>query len=345
MKSTDANFDPPRVDPEFLALLPVMDKKDDAELEFMLLQDGCREPIVVWAEENIIVEGHRRQRLCDKHKIPYAVEYRSFPSRVAIKRWMVRHQLYGRRNLTDIQRAYFIGDEYLEESAAEVPSSADVAKKNKVSRRKVFRDAKFARAAKAHEAEKPGTLHKILAGEAGTKSRSKIIKTAPIICDRCLRVGRPVKDCRECARLVAENAKLRKKPREDLFDEPVVKKAIAAEEPVDPWDELKGLVTKLAGRMTHFLTAEGEVAYRFCEYLGWCGLLEYPQGSKAAPKFIPLAGVRAIMEAAASKGPKLKQPEVQEMYQKACGAVPWTPPKTAYHRKMRGEDANANPGR
>lgn len=72
-------------------------------LEESLLAEGCRDPLVVWKEENVLVDGHNRKAICDKHGLTYSVVYRSFPGLKTAKAWMDLNQL-GRRNLTKEQR-------------------------------------------------------------------------------------------------------------------------------------------------------------------------------------------------------------------------------------------------
>lgn len=324
--STDPGFEHPRVDKEFLEYIPIREGRDKAELTALLMEEGCREPVIVWDEENIVVDGHRRSSICAEHGIPYRVEYRHFESRQAVLDWMRRNQLYGKRNLTDTERSYLIGKD-----EAAVPK---VAGKNKVSHRKVQLDRKFAKAVDAHEAVNPGTKNKIL---EGTVKRTQVLKTAPIMCERCIRIGRPVVDCKACA---DEQNKRRKsgKPKpvpKNLFETVKPPKGGATVAPpveIDPFEELKALVTKLAGKFTAFLTADGEVSARFAEYAAWCGLIDHGNRAGMAAKFIPLAGVRAVIEMAGSKGAKLKQADVIEAYKQACGAVLWVPPATQFRR-------------
>lgn len=341
--SLSPGFDPPRVDPEFRDLVPdVIDKKDDQKLLAMLLKEGeCSEAIKVWDEPNIIVDGHRRFRLCTEHCIPYTVEYRSFPSRLAVKEWIREHQLYGKRNLTDRQRTYLIGLEFLEEVQKPEPgdSAGKVAKKNKVSRRTVTKAAKLAKAIDAHEAATPGVKKRLLAGES---SASKIIETAPIFCPRCIRVGRPVVDCERC-KDAREAVKLKKKKPtpESLFDTPAGRPKKNEPPPaIDEFDELKKRTIQLSTLFTKFLNGgvSGEltpVAERLQQYFAWCGLLWIEKGKPM--RFIATEGVVHLIELAGQKGPIVKQSDVLESYKKACGAVPYVPPRTAYYRKQRGE--------
>ena len=62
---------------------------------------GCS--LVVWEEENVLVDGHHRIAICRKHGLSYSVVYRSFPDIEAVKAWMDLNQL-GRRNLSKEDR-------------------------------------------------------------------------------------------------------------------------------------------------------------------------------------------------------------------------------------------------
>jgi len=98
------------LDREPFAIHPVLEahirKQSDEEnklLEESILADGCRDPLVVWEEENVLVDGHHRLTICRRNGIPYSVVYRSFPNIEAVKAWMDLNQL-GRRNLSKEDR-------------------------------------------------------------------------------------------------------------------------------------------------------------------------------------------------------------------------------------------------
>jgi len=92
------------VDEGFRALIPPLTEEERFGLEEGLLRDGCIDPLVVWAEQNILLDGHHRKVICDRHGIDYEVHALSFPDREAAKRWVIEHQ-FSRRNLTHYQRA------------------------------------------------------------------------------------------------------------------------------------------------------------------------------------------------------------------------------------------------
>lgn len=100
-----------RIDPEFKALIPPVSPSEKANLEASILNEGCRAPLVVWAENKILIDGHHRYEICTTHNIPYQTVEMSFASRDAVKAWMILNQL-GRRNLTPESLSYLRGTWY-----------------------------------------------------------------------------------------------------------------------------------------------------------------------------------------------------------------------------------------
>ena len=97
--------------PDLRSLIPPLTPEELAQLEANLLAEGCRDPLVVWQEEAILLDGHHRLDLCDRHGLSYRIHEMSLPSLEAAKAWMIAHQL-GRRNLTPEQMSYFRGEQY-----------------------------------------------------------------------------------------------------------------------------------------------------------------------------------------------------------------------------------------
>ena len=87
----------PVVLPELAGLLPPLTEEQMAALETDLLKNGCYSPIIV-NEDLIIVDGHNRQMLCEKHSIPYKMAVFSFEDMLEAKQWALDTQK-GRRNL------------------------------------------------------------------------------------------------------------------------------------------------------------------------------------------------------------------------------------------------------
>jgi len=96
------------VDPEFQSLITPLKSDERRFLEADLIEHGCLDPILVWQEKNILLDGHNRYSICTKHNIQYEIKYLSFCDREDAKIWMIRHQL-GRRNLTNQALSYYRG--------------------------------------------------------------------------------------------------------------------------------------------------------------------------------------------------------------------------------------------
>ena len=89
------------IDEEFRDLISPLDENERRILEDSIVTNGCEMPLVVW--NGIIVDGHNRYEICEKNKIPFAVEEKDFEGRDDAKLWIIENQL-GRRNLNDYQK-------------------------------------------------------------------------------------------------------------------------------------------------------------------------------------------------------------------------------------------------
>jgi N6-adenosine-specific RNA methylase IME4 len=118
----------PVVDPEFRDHIPPLAQWDYVNLELAVLADGCREPLVVWAGKNILLDGHNRLEICERHGIPYQVVDVALPDREAAFLWMEENQL-ARRNLNDDQRAVIVRSVQLRRSRAAVREQRAIAGK------------------------------------------------------------------------------------------------------------------------------------------------------------------------------------------------------------------------
>lgn len=337
----------PEVDPEFSKLLPERSPEATADLEKELIEDGGpREPLVIWGSQNILLGGHTRYRICLAHNLPFTVIYKNFPNntREEAMEWMIADQLK-KRNLTDQERAYFIGKQYLMEKQKQgapdkgatvaplSPGSSQnkgktakkVAKKNKVGDRTVHRAAKFTAAVDAHDAANPGAKAKILAGGAG-KGMSKVVKTAPILCPDCIRKGR-MANCKKCEELVAKSKK-RKPTADTLFKEPKAPKPPKPE--LDPYEILAKTGTAFATLATKLLKGTDERAQRLRDYWGWCGLTNYTNG---VGQFLPWIGVKDLIEASGEKT-RMNAAQTEARYIKSCNFLP---PATKYRRAQRDQ--------
>ena len=87
----------PTVLPELAELLPPLTGEQLAALEADLLANGCYSPVIV-NEDLVVVDGHNRLELCQKHDIPYKIVVFSFADMLEAKQWALDTQK-GRRNL------------------------------------------------------------------------------------------------------------------------------------------------------------------------------------------------------------------------------------------------------
>lgn len=94
-----------KIDEEFAALIPPLRPEEFVGLEQSIINDGCREAIIVW--NDIIIDGHNRYKICKTHNLEFHTAHKDFADRNAVMVWMLQNQL-GRRNLNDFQRVELV---------------------------------------------------------------------------------------------------------------------------------------------------------------------------------------------------------------------------------------------
>ena len=93
------------IDEEFRSLIPPLSAEESQQLTVNLLRDGVLDPLKVWQETGILVDGHNRYEICTTHELTIpAPQLISFKDRDAAKEWIIKNQ-FGRRNLTRFVRA------------------------------------------------------------------------------------------------------------------------------------------------------------------------------------------------------------------------------------------------
>ena len=95
---TQASNDEFTLDEEFRTLLPPLTAEDFGKLADSILKDGCRDPLIVWKEERLLVDGYNRHAICVKHGLPFRIELKSFADRDEVMDWMIENQK-SRRNM------------------------------------------------------------------------------------------------------------------------------------------------------------------------------------------------------------------------------------------------------
>lgn len=170
-----------------------LSKEAFKQLELNLCSEGCRDPLVVWERDGryLLIDGHNRLKICQKHGIPYKLEVHSFKDIKAVRMWMINNQL-GRRNLNALQLSYYRGVKYesikknwggkeytkasyqKDVSGKKDQKTSDLlADEFKVSRMTIHRDARFARGLDRIGEKNPALKRKILSGE--TKIKKSVI--------------------------------------------------------------------------------------------------------------------------------------------------------------------------
>jgi len=251
-------FGDPIIDSEFESLLPPMSLESLSRLSSKLQKEGCREKLIVWKETGLLIEGHHRFKLCKELNLQCDYEMMSFPDRDTVIEWMVNNQL-ARRNLSDTQRAYFIGKQYLQakkrsgrpdandnnvstvDTLEETNTANRIGLKNKVGPTTVRRDAKFTSAVDDLSKEDPAIREEILNSEFNATKKDVIdaAKTGinQLFCKRCTRVG-VVKNCEACKQL-RERIK-GKSSQNDRVDKPKIDNTFRWEQ----YDKALGVVVR-----------------------------------------------------------------------------------------------------
>lgn len=179
-----------RIDPEFAALCPPLTPEEYSGLEESLLSEGCRDALVVWAGEGVLLDGHNRKRICEEYGIGYRVTEARLPDRDAALTWIITNQL-GRRNLHPDAASLLRGRLYNMRKApahgregrdfsgdqTDTPKTADaLASEFGVSAPTIKRDGAFAEAVDAITPYIPDLPQRVMAGDV--PSRKAVIEAA-----------------------------------------------------------------------------------------------------------------------------------------------------------------------
>jgi len=111
LNNLDTDID---IDEELRSYLPPLTDMEYKKLKDSIRREGLQDPLIIWEEENILVDGHHRLLACQELGIEPEVEYKSFLLKSQVKAWIVDKQL-SRRNLTPEQKNYYIGKKYNQE--------------------------------------------------------------------------------------------------------------------------------------------------------------------------------------------------------------------------------------
>jgi N6-adenosine-specific RNA methylase IME4 len=171
------------IDNEFRAYCPKLREEEYTQLRENLRREGCRDPLVIWQEQDILVDGHNRYDLCQEMGIGYDMVPLSFPDRDTALDWVINNQL-GRRNLSPDQASLLRGIQYnrakqqgrrtdltSRQNGEKSPAVAEcLAKKHGVSGHTIERDGTFASAVEQVKRIDPDVQRRILDGRKTVKS-------------------------------------------------------------------------------------------------------------------------------------------------------------------------------
>lgn len=90
------------INPKFSNLIPALTSEEYKTLETSIINDGCRDAIVLW--NSTIVDGHNRFEICTKHNIDFQTIQKDFKNEEDAKEWLINNQL-ARRNLSNYDRS------------------------------------------------------------------------------------------------------------------------------------------------------------------------------------------------------------------------------------------------
>ncbi|UII24644.1 hypothetical protein LVD15_15085 [Fulvivirga maritima] len=164
---------------EFKNFIIPLNSDEYSQLEFNILEEGCRDPLICWqtSEGAVLIDGHNRFRICKDHNLEFKTKILSFKDEEEVKLWMLNNQL-GRRNLTSDQLSYYRGLKYnslkrhrggyenvQSKGQKELSTSVRLADDFKVSESTIKRDAKFTSGLDIIGKSNPKLKLKILKGE------------------------------------------------------------------------------------------------------------------------------------------------------------------------------------
>jgi len=101
------------IENDIASLIPPLSADERAALETSLLAEGCRDALVVWKGQDVLVDGHNRIRWCREKGYAFPVVEKEFADKDAVKAYVLEAQL-GRRNLSPAAESYLRGKRYLE---------------------------------------------------------------------------------------------------------------------------------------------------------------------------------------------------------------------------------------
>lgn len=92
------------IDAEIRSIIPPIAAEEYKALEESIVDEGCRDALVIWKEKSCILDGHNRYDICTKHNIPYRTFKKPFADQDEAIIWVIDNQ-FARRNINNYQRS------------------------------------------------------------------------------------------------------------------------------------------------------------------------------------------------------------------------------------------------
>lgn len=166
---------------DFKLLIPPLAEDELGQLESNILNEGVRDPLIIWpvGDSFVLVDGHNRFFVCQKHGLDFPFKKVAFKNEEDVRDWMVRNQL-GRRNLSQEQQSYLRGLRYNTEKSQgkrtdltsdqndlkSSSTSQTLANEYNVSEATIKRDGEFAAGVEAIAKHNPELKKSILLGKS-----------------------------------------------------------------------------------------------------------------------------------------------------------------------------------
>jgi N6-adenosine-specific RNA methylase IME4 len=156
-----------KIDQKFRKLIPPPAEDEVNALHKSLEDHGCLDPLVIWKEKGILLDGHNRYDFCTKNGIDFATVELSFNCDIDARVW-VRNNQMGRRNLLPAQRIDL-----------QLANDADLKKKGREKRNSTLKQG----TSRSLKNEKTGSTHNTEAqiAQAAKVSKGQVAQAEQII--------------------------------------------------------------------------------------------------------------------------------------------------------------------
>lgn len=253
---------------ELKELIQPLQKEELEGLEANILANGCKDSLVIWQtteqkvnpnsetdqELFVLVDGHNRYLICQKHKLPFNIVLMFFETILEARNYMLDLQM-GRRNLSPTQMAYYRGLRYNAEKLTskesnfstegmELKTSEKIAQQFKVDEKTIRRDGDFASGLEKLDID---LRKQVLSGEV--KIPKKVIQQLSKTI-----VEQPISSLEALDLMVAQPASVstsssKTTPDKVFKDINAMLKTVQASKSKTHFDQLKQLVNSLEGFM------------------------------------------------------------------------------------------------